>query len=600
MIKNRQMTADIKFLVLIILFGLFQISIFGQERVMTHDVIIGDLEIPRAERLIEKVYVHTDRDVYITGEDLMFSIYLVDGKYTGLPGRSRVAYIEIVNPFDIPVAQKRVGIYDAYAFGILSVPDTLTSGDYILRAYTNSMRNYGPDTFFSQMISIYNPFKNEIFNSITELVSVPEKVKPADSCITVSVGDRFNPREKASLKIQIDTTCFRSAALTNISISIAAFSGFKRHQKIEDYLSYMPELGKGNNFNTDRNNHNVYLTEEFGPYLEGTLLSRETLLPGKGELLYLLSPGKEPEFQYSVTDDYGNFRFLLPPYEESRVIIIQVAGFTERWMIKVNSPYSDQFSGIKTKFSGWDNDFLDKVSKWGVNYQICEIYDTINQTRSVIKHEFTRPLRFYGKPDKEIIMADYISLPTMEEVFRELVPGVSLKRQKTSYHFVISNEITGENIAIPGAVLLDGVILKDPSVIALLDPDLIERIDVIKGEYQVGSVVFNSLISIISKKGDMCGIEQAASGLRTLYPFLDKVEVTDNFKYPGTRTIDSRIPDFRNTLYWGPYLHPDTAGYLKVEFFTSDFLSDYKVVVEGLTDTGKPFSYTKIIKVEDD
>ena len=40
-----------------------------------------------------------------------------------------------------------------------------------------------------------------------------------------------------------------------------------------------------------------------------------------------------------------------------------------------------------------------------------------------------KPLRFYGKPDIEIIMADYIKLPVMQEVFFELLPGVSLKRK---------------------------------------------------------------------------------------------------------------------------------------------------------------------------
>ena len=32
-----------------------------------------------------------------------------------------------------------------------------------------------------------------------------------------------------------------------------------------------------------------------------------------------------------------------------------------------------------------------------------------------------KPLRFYGKPDIELIMADYIKLPVMNEVFFELV-----------------------------------------------------------------------------------------------------------------------------------------------------------------------------------
>ena len=98
----------------------------------------------------------------------------------------------------------------------------------------------------------------------------------------------------------------------------------------------------------------------------------------------------------------------------------------------------------------------------------------------------------------------------------------------------------------------------------------------------------------------MCGIELPASGLRAIYPVLDRLGESDNFNYSGAGAVDSRMPDFRNTLFWGAGLHPDNNGELEIEFYTSDFISDYKVVIEGITDMGQPFSYSKIIRVEID
>jgi uncharacterized protein YfaS (alpha-2-macroglobulin family) len=59
----------------------------------------------------------------------------------------------------------------------------------------------------------------------------------------------------------------------------------------------------------------------------------------------------------------------------------------------------------------------------------------------------------------------------------------------------------------------------------------------------------------------------------------------------------SRIPDFRNTLYWNPSVKTDSEGKALVEFWTSDFVSDYEVNIQGITPAGKAFTLRKIIKV---
>ena len=46
----------------------------------------------------EEMYVHTDREEYVAGEDLWLAAYLFDGKTATLSGGSSLAYIEILNP----------------------------------------------------------------------------------------------------------------------------------------------------------------------------------------------------------------------------------------------------------------------------------------------------------------------------------------------------------------------------------------------------------------------------------------------------------------------------------------------------------------------
>ena len=60
----------------------------------------------------------------------------------------------------------------------------------------------------------------------------------------------------------------------------------------------------------------------------------------------------------------------------------------------------------------------------------------------------------------------------------------------------------------------------------------------------------------------------------------------------------SRIPDFRNTLYWNPSIKPDHDGKASVEFWSSDKKADYLINIQGITQDGRLFSFHKIIKVK--
>ncbi len=67
--------------------------------------------------------------------------------------------------------------------------------------------------------------------------------------------------------------------------------------------------------------------------------------------------------------------------------------------------------------------------------------------------------------------------------------------------------------------------------------------------------------------------------------------------YSGISQKESRIPDFRNTLYWNPDVRTDAKGRAAVEFYTSDEPGDYKILVEGYSSDGRRASKTILIKL---
>ncbi|MDP4222906.1 MAG: hypothetical protein Q8868_06280, partial [Bacteroidota bacterium] len=104
----------------------------------------------------EEIYVHSDRNEYISGEDLWFDVYLIDRQSLKPSANSRIAYIELLNAQSRPVLQKRILLVKGFGPGQIRLPDTLSTGTYTIRAYTNWMKNFLPWNCFRKEIKIFN------------------------------------------------------------------------------------------------------------------------------------------------------------------------------------------------------------------------------------------------------------------------------------------------------------------------------------------------------------------------------------------------------------------------------------------------------------
>ncbi len=114
----------------------------------------------RRSDYVEKLYVHTDRNDYLAGELIWWKCYYLNGSSHQMGRLSNVAYLELLDRNNKPVAQVKAAIDTGAGRGSIFLPATIPSGNYRLRAYTRWMRNSGADYFFQKTIRIINPFKS--------------------------------------------------------------------------------------------------------------------------------------------------------------------------------------------------------------------------------------------------------------------------------------------------------------------------------------------------------------------------------------------------------------------------------------------------------
>jgi hypothetical protein len=126
----------------------------GQEETLAR--IVSGFSKYITERPQEKVYVHFDRPYYVGGETIWLKAYLTSGP-THVPSTlSRVIYVELLDKNKQLVQQVKLLATNGSAAGSIDIPDSIASQNYLVRAYTNWMRNGSADYFFHRQVKIWN------------------------------------------------------------------------------------------------------------------------------------------------------------------------------------------------------------------------------------------------------------------------------------------------------------------------------------------------------------------------------------------------------------------------------------------------------------
>jgi hypothetical protein len=339
----------------------------------------------------------------------------------------------------------------------------------------------------------------------------------------------------------------------------------------------------------------AYLPEYDGHIITGQL-NNAAEKPAPGVKAYLGVTGKRLQLYGAVADSTGkllfNTRQLVGPGE----IVVQTntEKDSSKYNITIKSPFSEQYVTSKVPSFGLDKRWQKALENTSLNMQVQNIYvpDKLKQ--------YVDPMvdssAYFGSNGKRYLLDEYTRFITMEEVLREYILEVLVSVRKNRVHFNLLSPIDLYKDEDPMAIL-DGVPIFNLDKLFTIDPLKIRKLDMVDREFYWGPIRTNGVINLTSYKGDMAGFEIDPRAVVLDYEGMQLQREFYSPVYETEQQQKSRVPDFRNVLYWAPDVNTDAEGKAKVSFYTADKPGKYAVVFQGLTADGQAGSYNSTFEV---
>ena len=126
----------------------------------------------------EKIYLHFDKPFYTPGETIWYKAYLVNATGNIPSSLSKIIYTDLIDKNGKVIIRQTLQAGNGFANGDLLLPESLAPGMYMVRAYTNWMRNFDKDFLFTKEILLFDPQKEydipEAVSKKTDITFFPE------------------------------------------------------------------------------------------------------------------------------------------------------------------------------------------------------------------------------------------------------------------------------------------------------------------------------------------------------------------------------------------------------------------------------------------
>ena len=326
-----------------------------------------------------------------------------------------------------------------------------------------------------------------------------------------------------------------------------------------------------------------FVPEYRGHIIYGRITDKITGLPSPGVLCYLSVPGSRIQLYGSVSDSNGIVRFYTKDIYASNEIVLQTNNTNNRYNLEITSSFSDKHSQKGMPLFNLSENMKNLLTDYSTGMQVQNNYNG-----NKLKRVYTPSIdssAFFGDPDKRYKLDDYTRFSTMEEVLREYVYEVLVRRQRENFRLIMVDADNKIFLDDP-LTLFNGVPVFDPNKIMKYDPLKVREIDVVKNKYFFGPLVSNGIVNFITYEPDAAML----SDLNAVILEYDGIQYQREFYSPVYETqeqLSSHLPDFRNVLYWSPDVYTDAQGKAEINFFTSDMKGKYIVVVQGMTPDGR-------------
>lgn len=484
--------------------------------------------------------------------------------------------------------------------------------------------------------------KNELKEGISHLTIFNDQLQPVCERLY------FKPlTKKTQLEVTPDQSLYatrRKVALnfyahahdrplqTDLSVSVFKLDSAATTQPaIDEYLSFTSELrgnienlpyylGSGDDENKAQAIDNLLLTHgwsrlswehilnkgtatEFTPEVGGHIIYGQVTdvisgVPTKQIVTYLSTPSKKIDLYLSRSNPNGRVQFEMKNFWGSKELIIQTnATQDSTYVIKLLNPFLEKYSATVIPAFDLSETVRNDIEQRSIRMQVQNTFyrEKINR--------FTMPaidsVPFYGKADERYRLDDYTRFPTMEEVMREYVPGVLVRKTKGKFHFKTIDQLNKSIFNDNPLVLVDGLPVFNIDKIMAFDPRKVKKLDVLTRKYYLGALSFDGIVSYTTYTGDLSNFQPDTRSLIVSYEGLQPYREFFSPRYESQQMRETKLPDVRTLLFWSPMARTDGAGKGQVNFYTSDVPGKYAVVIQGITRAGEPVSASTVIEIKD-
>ena len=525
----------------------------------------------QAQTMKERIEVVTDKDLYLSGEQMAVKVYTTDDNGKSI-NFSRMAYVEL-NGDEENNLRLKVEMNQGQGQAVVKLPYTLGTGIYRLTAYTRWMRNEGEKVFFNKQIGIFNSIRHNPGTDQAILTDLPQNVAPTlpenkGNIIAKTDKDTYAPRQNVTLNIE---GILPDAQAT---IAVVRMDGLNTYGQADIAL---PEKTRA---------PEPCLPEEKGMIVEGIFTPHENS-NGTPVNPSLTVQGNQVNYYAGKTDSQGRVIFNTPILKgmTETVTAVQQGGH-----ITLASPFvatTPSKLHPLTVSTMWKQPLTER----SIALQATEHYYGVAPTQTGEIEGFLSDL----KPDKTYDLDQYRRFATFEETFIEFIPEVSIKGTKGNRHLVVFDAF---NKVVADAkrntlVLIDGVAVMNHELILAYNPHLVKYVETYLGDFVFGNQVYNGILFLKTPNLKLSGFNLPRTSVICEYEGVHPQ--TEMYLPSVAEDTPAHMPDLRHTLYWNPNV---TAKDTHLTFRTSDMRGTYIVKVEGRTKNGEQLIGYTSFKVE--
>lgn len=546
----------------------------------------------------EQVYVHTNTNIIFVGEYLYYTIYCLKQNGGNLSDLSKIAYLKLVNQKKEVVFNKKIKLKNGIGDSSFFIPSNLPSGNYKLIAYTQWMLNQGSDYFFSEDITVINPYtsnQSEFLKdkTVDSIIIGTERSTPAVSTeqtapmIIEMNRSEYSVREQVSLKIKAEKG---QLSLGNYSISVRKKESLQNGVKssVLDFTKVYPPQDPKFEVNN--------LPELRGELLSGQVFSQNEIGSLENIVVGVSFPGEDYLFKIGTTNKEGKFYINIPEAYDTPDAYMQIlSGHNELDSIVILPQTALDFTALEFKTFQLKPEMGQIIKDRSVHIQIENAYYGSKPDTILLKPQNKL---FYNSETTTYHLDDYTRFPTVKETFVEVVEHVWLSKNtenRLEFHvrpiapFIESGKLP--------MVFVDGFLVLDHEWILNLPAKQIKKIRISRNKHFYGTYIFQGIVDFYTVEGDY--YKSYYSDIITKIALFKPDERKNYFRqnyHADNKEMQDRLPDFRYQLLWLPDYNFNGQEEV-ISFFTSDVVGEYEIVLEGFSDAGRPVSICKTFSV---